>query len=859
MGNYGRAVGHKDLTLTRSTWSRLIRLTFLAATALGGCFGVASDTAGTHNAITPSPVATGTQSASSNSPTPPAVPDNTLLPTQPLSPHGEASSEVTDFGSAGYHIPLWVPPGRNGMQPVLSLSYDSADGKGLLGVGWQLTGVPRITRCPKSIYYKSPSSLASVKFDSTDQLCIGNERLVFDGSVYRQAHDDHSIFIAHDPDNMGPTWFEQHTRDGRILYFGKDPGTRLEGDRISIAPDPDATTNTTTTTSVRFGWLVSRVQDRAGNFLSVQYADSADYHRRGLPIQIDYTGSSIDPTTHRSVRFYYEARPDAEESLYISGFPIARTLRLSRIEMWGPNPVQQALLRIFSLGYTTGTTGRSLLQQLSECDQVGGVCRTETFTYTRNDPTFDDIDTGLGIFNDLGRFISVLDIDGDGQDDILYLASDKLWHLATANGSGFTPHAGGLKITDYQPVVADLNGDGRSDLLVRGIADSGLDVITALISTRQPDQSWWFTPTGPQHPIIKFRPNAHEAADLDGNHYPKLVFSDDGHGDQANDRYLWNGTNDQAPVGTFGDSFPQPAVGKPFSPLMYADVNGDKKAVLLSGPPYPKGSSHYQNRFWIYHPGKGQEVPTTLPWQDPTGLTLDSNLLFADFNGDGLNDAVIADVNDSLSNQIAPLAAFNTGAGFKDTQPIGLPTWAGSAHRLIDWNLDGKLDILLRPNQVSTPDAHYPSVVIYQSGQWSWTPTNLPRVTKSTIGDSFEVLDANGDGLDDLVGLSDNGGNGSATLHLYIRKGPKPDLLESATGDFGHGTTFSYLPLDHGSGSQDPRCQVPIHCVYGKLWIVDKHTIDNGIGGDNVYFHGFSSPGFFDTYGGGFLVLLRVS
>ena len=62
------------------------------------------------------------------------------VPTQTLSPTDQAGGvstgqldgtfAVTPDGAAVFNVPLWVPPGRAGMQPDLSLQY-SKDRSGL--------------------------------------------------------------------------------------------------------------------------------------------------------------------------------------------------------------------------------------------------------------------------------------------------------------------------------------------------------------------------------------------------------------------------------------------------------------------------------------------------------------------------------------------------------------------------------------------------------------------------------------------------------------------------------------------------------------------------------------------------------
>lgn len=180
------------------------------------------------------------------------------------------SASVGPAGAASYQIPIEVPVGTNGVQPQISIAYNSQGGYGALGIGWDVAGVSAISRGMQSFYYDATSdgkiNATTIQFNETDQLNIDGQRLILlDGThfqeeaVYGTETENYARVKILKSTETQRIYFELTTKEGTVTEYGNTANSLLiDGEKV-------------------LAWKINKVSDINGNTISYTYQDNGQY------------------------------------------------------------------------------------------------------------------------------------------------------------------------------------------------------------------------------------------------------------------------------------------------------------------------------------------------------------------------------------------------------------------------------------------------------------------------------------------------------------------------------------------------------------------------------------------------------
>lgn len=736
--------------------------------------------------------------------------------------HTVGAFSVSNLGVANYSIPLVVPAGVAGMQPALSLNYQSSMGNGLLGIGWGLGGLSEIERCKKTLAQDNSNDSAVLSL--ADRFCLdGNKlRLISGtygaaGSTYQTEIDTFSRVSAFGTAGNGPAYFVVEAKNGTRYEYGSSADSRIEAVNVPLIGSTPHT------------WALNKVSDRHGNTMTVAYQEDGAPNGSYRPVQITYTSNSAAglAAAYR-VLFFWEARPSTDIlKMYVAGGAVTELYRLSRIETQYNDPAVGGwrLVRNYQLTYNlSSASGRSRLAAVQECAGDGTCLAASTFNWQEGTAGWSATER-LSTGDDLLNFSQVVDLDGDGREDLVFPSNSGgvirwCYKKSSTNGEFEAPQCSAITAgTTANPLYAfslpiNHQGIGRRSLLVSIAGNANLQLLgwngsgLALTAT-----SLQLTLNGRQR-----------AADFDGDGRDDLfsatpagaglqflVYRNNGNGFDGAVNFHTEFVDSNTSVGSF--SGPSASRGRE----AFTDFNGDARADLLL--PYREEICEedgcYEMVAWRAYISTGSSfVQTGVEETCDTlrGLTCPTFPLVADVNGDGYSDAIFA-----WSSSQPWLIRYGSGAGLSDDYAeSNLVSGFYNSAFATDYDGDDRWDILY-PRGTT-----WWAAISNGSGFSAFVDTGIALIGSNN--GSLRILDANGDGLQDI-------GYRNGDFRLRLRNGIIPDLLNSISDGYGNSVAITYAPLTDssvytkGSGAQYPKAD-----VLAPMQVVKKYDASDGLG-----------------------------
>jgi RHS repeat-associated protein len=260
-------------------------------------------------------------------------------------------SEINLTGASTYTVPIDVTPGLNGLQPNLSLSYNSQMEYGIAGVGWSMTGLSSISRVNMTVYHNG--RVGPVKLDVTDQLCLDGMRL------YELSRNSEYILFESEQGYIRVIGYLNYSKNN--YYYFK---VLYPNGNIAIMGFNDYYGG-------KLEYPIAQLYDKNGNYINFTY-DFRDEHYSIK--KIEYTMSENNTTPFASVEFNYTNRNDILTE-YQAGKKIIEDKILNTI-ICKSNDYS---LRTYILTYENGITG-SLLSKI-ECESEGKTLNPLLFEY----------------------------------------------------------------------------------------------------------------------------------------------------------------------------------------------------------------------------------------------------------------------------------------------------------------------------------------------------------------------------------------------------------------------------------------------------------------------------------------------
>lgn len=613
-------------------------------------------------------------------------------------------SGTTPTGAKTYNVPINAYHADGMFSPQLSLAYNSQQANGVLGIGWSVGGLQAITRGNKSVYFDNSAS--GMKMDETDAFFLNGTRLILLSSTSSERQ------------------YESET--GHIKVTGYFSGHVLKYFKAFFPNGSQATFGFSWNTSNQFTYPVSELTDGKGNTINYGYSFLSNV----------YYISSVTYGYGYSVSFEYSTdRPDAL-LCYHNGSELIENHRIQSVKCYSGNTllntytlsysIQNNVSVLTEIGYSANGSSLNPLRFYYGSDAPDGfntssghfsdaydISESSEVVALRGRFDYASADDGIicypnynpyhyTVFPGIGQFY-INDYDNSNAHSIIYLYSNLRNSYVTpmsnlSTGTGF-----------IRMLCADLRGQQEEyPIKINNVAEGNNDKVTFTVYRKNANgnMAYHYSRSFSLQTLLS---NNNGTKSI----HPKFYYTGDFNGDGKAEVLAmsahnpFGGTSNpsrccifdlennvlrfNAPILEYVKSL----TGAGTSDILEAfDYDGDGRTDLCHIS--QSGVRFYSFKDW----GSGwtcEPNPNTYAALTSDNIN-DRQLLFGDFNGDGLVDILLTPF---LSNDTFTWTSwymyFNRGDGNFSLSFIDGPTYTeGMSYLVQDFDNDGTSDVICK-------------------------------------------------------------------------------------------------------------------------------------------------------------------
>ncbi|MES2656524.1 MAG: RHS repeat-associated core domain-containing protein [Bacteroidota bacterium] len=735
----------------------------------------------------------------------------------------EINAGVNEMGAATANVPIDCPSGRNGIEPNLSIAFNSNVPNGILGKGFMLTGISSISRGGNN-FHTDNNVQSGITHTSQDNFFLDGNKLILvsgtygvTGSLYRTENDMFARIT------FTGSSFLVETKEGGLLKYTVQ--FKLYGINTPLA------------------YYLAYSYDKYGNY--IQY----DYFNEDGQIHLDqvlYNGFDGSLGGYRTGN----TTPSISPNLTVKLNYININNNLDKFTDGGTKFSNKRLQTIaIKRGTTVLNTYTFLFSSTNKNEKLNGISQTNkeavNFTWSGNE-TNQKVNGQL--YTQMDNFKTVGDFNGDGKTDLLtvngilnlietnpldpgdpnnpwlyqfntLLNKDNfLSILTTGSDNKFASQPLIIKQLPYDNIanisIIDFDADGKDDIIFQ-IADitsnsttfsanykykifkmvlnEQLQIVDLIPFKKQLPESN-FTYTALPDDIFRANLVTPYFIDMDGDGLPDLVQKATNVLTNSTSLQFYFSTDNYEVLRTLGNSYSLNNLNA-FLPM---DFNGNGKKDIFISTTSSGFYNNVKNGIIEYDYASRSFIAPTDLIANPADL---SSFRSGDFNGDGNTDIIYQSLQ--YNGILAKIAYSNGKDAYIDDyvkkQGLYYSYWGGTDIQIVDFNNDG-LDDIMERNDLSSVNT---CLVNFSTGYnefvegTSYTSRNTTQ-NPSRFGNYF-VGDYDADGKKDLLMIeSASNNNGFSNYVLEYHKTNSSDLTQIVQPKKTY--QFTYDALTHYSG-----------------------------------------------------------